>query len=72
MRHGDGALSFVSMFLSPLALLVPGCAMAALLYVGIMMMNCAREIDWMKAEDAVPAFMTLAMMPLTYMFFMTH
>ena len=62
-----GALFFVSMFLSPIAMLVPGCATAAaLIYVGIMMMNCARQIDWLKTEDAVPAFLTLAMMPMTY------
>ena len=62
-----GALFFVSMFLSPIAKLVPGCATAAaLIYVGIMMMNCARNIDWLKTEEAVPAFLTLAMMPLTY------
>lgn len=62
-----GALFFISMFLSPIALLVPGCATAAaLIYVGIMMMNCARSIDWLKTEEAVPAFLTLAMMPLTY------
>ncbi len=62
-----GALFFVSMFLSPIAMLVPGCATAAaLIYVGIMMMNCARNIDWLKTEDAVPAFLTLAMMPMTY------
>ncbi len=62
-----GGLFFVSMFLSPIAMLVPGCATAAaLIYVGIMMMNCARNIDWLKTEEAVPAFLTLAMMPLTY------
>ncbi len=62
-----GALFFVSMFLSPIAKLIPGCAAAAaLIYVGIMMMNCARNIDWLKTEEAVPAFLTLAMMPMTY------
>ncbi len=62
-----GALFFASMFLSPIAKLVPGCATAAaLIYVGIMMMNCARNIDWLKTEEAVPAFLTLAMMPMTY------
>ncbi len=62
-----GALFFISMFLSPVAMLVPGCATAAaLIYVGIMMMNCARNIDWLKTDEAVPAFLTLAMMPMTY------
>lgn len=62
-----GALFFISLFFSPVASLVPGCATAAaLIYVGIMMMNSARNIDWLKTEEAVPAFMTLAMMPMTY------
>ncbi len=61
------ALFFISLFLSPVAALVPGCAAAAaLIYVGIMMMNCAGQINWLKAEEAVPAFLTLAMMPFTY------
>lgn len=62
-----GALFLTSMFLSPVASLIPSCTTsAALIYVGIMMMNCARNIDWLKAEEAVPAFLTLAMIPMTY------
>lgn len=30
------------------------------------MMNCVREIDWKDIEAAVPAFMAVAMMPMTY------
>lgn len=30
------------------------------------MMNCVREIEWTDAAEAVPAFLTIAMMPLTY------
>lgn len=62
-----GGLFFLAMFFSPIASLVPGCATsAALIYVGIMMMNCVRQIDWLKTEEAVPAFLTVAMMPMTY------
>ncbi len=62
-----GALFFVAMFFSPLAELVPGCATAAaLIYVGVLMMNSVRDIDWLDARVAVPAFMTVAMMPMTY------
>lgn len=62
-----GALFFISLFLSPIASLVPGCATAAaLIYVGILMMNSARNINWLQTGEAVPAFMTLAMMPMTY------
>ena len=58
---------FIAMFLSPLAQLIPSCATAAaLIYVGVLMMNCVREIEWTSAEIAVPAFLTVAMMPFTY------
>ena len=62
-----GAFFFIAMFLSPIAKLIPGAATAAaLIYVGILMMNCVREIDWTDIESAVPAFMAVAMMPMTY------
>ncbi len=62
-----GVLFFIAMFLSPIAALIPTYATsAALIYVGVLMMNCVREIEWTKAEIAVPAFLTLAIMPLTY------
>ena len=62
-----GALFFVAMFLSPIAALIPGCATAAaLIYVGVLMMNCVKNIEWTDASQAVPAFMTMAIMPLTY------
>lgn len=58
---------FVAMFLSPIAQLIPGAATAsALIYVGVLMMNCVREIEWTDAADAVPAFLTIAMMSFTY------
>ena len=62
------ALMFlVAMFLSPVAQLVPGCATAAaLIYVGVLMMNCVKDIKWLDATEAVPAFLTLAIMPMTY------
>ena len=62
------ALMFlVAMFLSPVAQLVPGCATAAaLIYVGVLMMNCVKDIKWLDATEAVPAFLTLAIMPFAY------
>ncbi len=61
------ALFFIAMFFAPIAELVPSCATAAaLIYVGILMMNCVREIEWTKPEVGVPAFMTVSMMPFTY------
>lgn len=71
-RTGLAAMStafffFVAMFLSPIAQLIPSCATAAaLIYVGVLMMNCVRDIEWTSAEIAVPAFLTVAMMPFTY------
>lgn len=61
------ALFFIAMFLSPIAQLVPGCATAAaLIYVGVLMMSCVKTIDWQSPEVALPAFLTIAMMPFTY------
>lgn len=62
------ALFFViAMVFSPVAQLIPGCATAAaLVYVGVLMMNCVKDIDWLQADVAVPAFLTIAMMAFTY------
>ena len=61
------ALFFVAMFLAPVAQLIPTYATAtALIYVGVLMMSCVKDIDWMDPAIAVPAFLTLAMMPFTY------
>ena len=62
-----GALFAISMFLSPVAALIPSCAYsAALVYVGVLMMGCARDIDWADPAISVPSFLTMAMMPFTY------
>lgn len=34
--------------------------------VGVMMMGEAAKIDWDKMNDALPAFLTIILMPLTY------
>lgn len=58
---------FIAMFLSPVAQLIPGAATAAaLIYVGVLMMNCVKDIEWTDVSIAVPAFLTVAMMPFTY------
>lgn len=60
-------LFFIAMFLSPIAVLIPSCATAAaLIYVGVLMINGVKNIEWTDPEVAVPAFLTLAMMPFTY------
>lgn len=38
----------------------------ALIVVGSLMMSTAAEIDWGSPMKAIPAFITIALMPLTY------
>ncbi len=58
---------FVCLFLSPLAAIVPPCATApALIYVGVLMLKNFAKVDMDDIASAVPAFMALIMMPLTY------
>ena len=57
----------VALFFSPVFLGIPGAATApALIIVGMMMMNPVREIDWSNYREAIPAFLTLILMPLAY------
>ena len=57
----------VCLFLSPLASIVPGCATApALIYVGVLMMKNFAKVDMEDAASAVPAFMALIFMVLSY------
>ena len=61
------AMFFIALFLSPIAALIPSCAYAAaLIYVGILMMGCVKDIHWDTPSVALPSFLTLAMMPFTY------
>ncbi len=58
---------FVCLFLSPLASIVPSCATApALIYVGVLMLGNFKKVDMSDMRAAVPAFLALIMMPLTY------
>ena len=60
-------LFLVALFLSPLFLMVPGAATApALVLVGLFMMSPIKEIDLDDHSEAIPAFLTLLFMPLTY------
>ena len=57
----------VALFVSPVFLGIPGAATApCLIIVGMMMMNPVREIDWSNYREAIPAFLTLILMPLAY------
>jgi AGZA family xanthine/uracil permease-like MFS transporter len=62
-----GLLFLVTIFLSPLAQFVPSEAAApALVVVGVLMMRQVRNIDFGALELALPAFLTIALMPFTY------
>lgn len=62
-----GALFFVAMFFSPIFVAVPACATApALIYVGYLMLTSVLKIDFSDITDTVPAFLIIALMPLTY------
>ena len=61
------ALCFVPcFFLGPLVSAVPGYATAAVLVlVGVSMFQTVATIDFSRIEDALPAFVTLVLIPLT-------
>jgi AGZA family xanthine/uracil permease-like MFS transporter len=62
-----GVLFLLSIFFSPLAEMVPLHAAApALVVVGFLMMTTVREIPWDDMEVAIPAFLTIVLMPFTY------
>src|SRR6266850_7775269 len=62
-----GLLFLVAMWLSPLASVIPAQATApALIIVGFYMMTVARDIAWDDYEDAIPAFVTMLVMPFTW------
>ncbi len=62
-----GLLFAVALFVAPLAGAIPGAATApALIVVGSMMMTAVAEIQWSDPEIAIPAFLTMLTIPLTY------
>ena len=62
------ALCFVlALFFSPLFLAIPSAATApALIIVGVMMMPAVKRIHWEDYCRAIPAFLTIIIMPLAY------
>lgn len=62
-----GALFLLAMFFAPLAAVIPPQATApTLILVGFFMMAIARDIAWDDYEEAVPAFVTMLVMPFTW------
>ncbi|MBO4566709.1 MAG: NCS2 family permease [Bacteroidales bacterium] len=64
----SAAMCFVlALFFSPIFLAIPGAATApALIIVGVMMMPSIKSIHWEDYSKAIPAFITIIMMPLAY------
>jgi len=61
-----GALFLLSLFFAPLAGLIPAEATApALIVVGILMMAAISGIDFEDITEALPAFVTIVLMPFT-------
>jgi len=57
----------LALFFSPIFLSIPGAATApALIIVGVMMMPAIKRIHWDDYCKAIPAFLTIIMMPLAY------
>ncbi|MBM7561364.1 AGZA family xanthine/uracil permease-like MFS transporter [Fusibacter tunisiensis] len=57
----------IALLLSPLFIMIPSAATApALILVGLFMISPIKEIDFEDFTEAIPAFLTLLMMPLTY------
>ncbi|MEU1401445.1 NCS2 family permease [Streptomyces sp. NPDC005728] len=63
-----GGLFAVALFLTPVATMVPSqAATPALVAVGFLILsNSVKEIDWADYTIAIPAFVTMLMMPFTY------
>ncbi|SPT54236.1 Guanine/hypoxanthine permease pbuG [Actinomyces bovis] len=62
-----GLLFLASMFIAPVVSMVPyEAATPALVVVGFLMMTQVTEIDWKAPEVALPAFITIIMMPFSY------
>ncbi|MBQ4900747.1 NCS2 family permease [Paenibacillus sp. Marseille-P2973] len=62
-----GVCFLLALFLAPIAALIPGSATAAaLIIVGVLMLQSIREIDFHDMVVAIPAFLTITMMPFTY------
>ena len=62
-----GVLFLVSIVFAPLVTIIPSeAAVPALVLVGFLMMQQVKGIDWDDLEIAIPAFLTIVLMPFTY------
>ena len=62
-----GLLFAVALFFAPLFLLIPSAATTgALVLVGVLMLSSIKDVDFHDISEALPAFVTVIMMILTY------
>jgi AGZA family xanthine/uracil permease-like MFS transporter len=62
-----GLLFVVALFLTPLTTIVPSqAATPALVVVGFLLLTQVKDIPWDDWEIAIPAFLTIILMPFTY------
>lgn len=62
-----GGMFLLALFFTPIVGLIPDAATApALIIVGALMMESVKHIDFADFTEAMPAFMTIIMMPFTY------
>jgi AGZA family xanthine/uracil permease-like MFS transporter len=62
-----GLLFLLAMFFAPVVGVIPNeAAVPALVLVGFLMMQQVKGIDWDDLEIAIPAFLTIVLMPFTY------
>ena len=62
-----GILFLATLFFAPLVQAIPTAATApALILIGALMMGALAEIDWSDPAVAIPAFLTVITIPLTY------
>ncbi|KAJ5291802.1 hypothetical protein N7478_001053 [Penicillium angulare] len=62
-----GIAFFISVFFAPIFASIPAWATGCtLVIVGALMAKAAAEINWRYYGDAIPAFLTIAIMPFTY------
>lgn len=60
-------LFLLATVIAPLVEIIPNeAAVPALVLVGFLMMQQVKNIDWDDVEIALPAFLTIALMPFTY------
>nr|XP_043619882.1 adenine/guanine permease AZG1-like [Erigeron canadensis] len=58
---------FLAFFFTPLLASIPPWAVGPpLILVGVLMMKSVTEIEWDDMKQAIPAFLTMILMPLTY------